>query len=124
MSAQHVLCESGAQRRGGLGIELRGALSTLELMKAKEQMKLPKQGVLLKGSAPRLEPEQLQSPPIQGRGRGSRKGAGRTLGVGGRREEEHQRVWWPGFQGGCGLSSVSKEDRNCWPWPHEGPWGP
>lgn len=84
MSAQHVLCESGAQRRGGLGVELRGALSTLELMKAKEQMKIPKPGVLLKGSAPRLEPEQLQSPPTQGRGRGSRKGAGRTLGVGGR----------------------------------------
>lgn len=25
------------------------------------------------------------------------------------REEAHQRVWWPGFQGGCGRSSVTKE---------------
>lgn len=83
MSAQHVMCESGAQRRGGLGIELGGALSTLELMKAKEQMKFPKQRCSTERGAG-LEPEPLQIPPTQGRGRGSRKGDGRTLGGGGR----------------------------------------
>lgn len=38
---------------------------------------------------------------------------------------EHQRVWWPEFQEGCGLSSISKERMETgWLWSHEGPRGP
>lgn len=82
-------------------------MNTLEGMKAKGQMKSPKQGVLLKGSAPKSEPEQLPHPrpgagdEVAGKEMGDHRVVAGT-------EEEHQRVWWPGFWGGCGLPSVSK----------------